>query len=68
MRNQVEKILNDEYGVGIVVASDACVLWAAAKTEKPLDAVDEVNKVRMKYDKPTVLVPYRYFESLQQGS
>jgi len=50
-KQEIEKILNNEYGVGIAVAPVNAVLWAADKCSNPDIARQAANKVRSKYGK-----------------
>lgn len=69
-RRVLDAILTDWYGVGPLHASDATVLWAAARQarESGLEtariALRSLNAERERLGKCLVDVPYRYFESL----
>ena len=58
MKAQIEKILYEEYGVGIVAAPNNAVLWAAAKCQDPKKALKAANRTRTKYGAPMVYAPY----------
>lgn len=62
VRKEIEQVLNDEYGVGIVVASEVVVLWAAEKTSDPEAAVAAANAVKRRYGRAPVYIPYGYFQ------
>jgi hypothetical protein len=58
---QLEKILNDVYGVGVVVAPREAVLWAAEKIENKDEArkqLKAVNRIRAKHGAP---LAYAYY-------
>lgn len=58
---QLEMILNNDYGVGAVVAPKEAVLWAAAKIENKDEArkqLKAINRIRAKHGAPLVYAPY----------
>ena len=65
MKFKAEKILNDEYGVGVVPAPSCAVLWACAKCEDPESELKEVNRIKAKHGAPLAYAPYQYFETLE---
>lgn len=61
MNNNIVKICEEEYGVGIAVAPPVAVLWAAEKIEDPALARSELkraNAIRARHGKPLVYAPY----------
>lgn len=58
MTSQIEKILNDEYGVGIAVAPTCATLWAAEKCEDPRGQLKIANRIKAKHGKPLAYAPF----------
>jgi hypothetical protein len=56
--SQIEKILNNEYGVGIAIAPPVAVLWAAEKCEDPKKSLKTANRIRAKHGMPLAHAPY----------
>lgn len=57
----IEKIISDEYGVGIAAAPAYAVLWAAEKISDKQTAQSELkraNKIRARHGVPLAYAPY----------
>lgn len=58
---QIEIILNNKYGVGVVYAPKEAVLWAASEIQTNDEAkkqLKEINRIRTKHGMPLVYAPY----------
>ena len=55
---QIEKILNDEYGIGMARASGNVGLWAAEQCDNPKEALKALNKILDKNGAPLCHAPY----------
>jgi len=58
LKSEVEKILNDEYGIGIAHASGPVGLWASAKCTDPKGALKALNRVLKRHGNPLCYAPY----------
>ena len=56
--SEAEKILNNEYGVGVVVAPTCAVLWAVEKCANPAKELSIINKIKAKHGSPLAYAPY----------
>lgn len=53
-----EKILNNEYGVGVVCAPTCAVLWAVEKCSNPKKELYKINQIKAKHGAPLAYAPY----------